>query len=260
MLLFFDVDGTLWDYTNTIRDKTKYSIRTARANGHKCFINTGRSRGFVTNRNLLDLGFDGIVSSCGTMIEYNGKIVFNRLIPEDDAIRTIETVRKYGFRPILEGPEYLYMERADFEGDMYGDKVIEEMGERLLGIDDNYGKWEINKLSCATDVPEEKRNACFEELKDLYSYIIHSDTVVEMVPKGFDKGTGIYKVCELLGESIDNTFSFGDSINDKEMLLAAGTGIAMGGTFHDLSEYADYITRPLDDDGIYHAMKHFELI
>ena len=156
MLLFFDVDGTLWDYTNTIRDKTKYSIRTARANGHKCFINTGRSRGFVTNRNLLDLGFDGIVSSCGTMIEYNGKIVFNRLIPEDDAIRTIETVRKYGFRPILEGPEYLYMERADFEGDMYGDKVIEEMGERLLGIDDNYGKWEINKLSCATDVPEEK--------------------------------------------------------------------------------------------------------
>ena len=260
MILFFDIDGTLWDYNNVIREKTKLAIKKARENGHKCFINTGRSRAFVTNKELLGLGFDGIVSACGTRIEYNGQTIFSKLISKEDAIRTVETIRKYGFLPILEGPAYLYMDRADFEGDMYGEKVMSEMGDHLRSISDNWGKWEINKLSCATDVPKEDRNACYKELLDLYSYIIHSDKVVEMVPKGFDKGTGIKKVCELLGEDIKNTFSFGDSINDKEMLIAAGTGIAMGDTYHDLSEYADYITLPLNEDGIYHAMEHFELI
>ena len=67
-------------------------------------------------------------------------------------------------------------------------------------------------------------------------------------------------VCEFLGEDEQNTFAFGDSINDKEMLLSAGVGVGMGGTYHDLTEYADYITASLDDDGIWKAMKHFELI
>ena len=208
MILFFDIDGTLWDYRNVIREKTRFAIRKARENGHKCFINTGRSRGFVTNKELLSIGFDGIVSACGTMVEYNGEVIFNRLIPKEDAVRTIETVRKHGFLPILEGPKFLYMEKSDFEGDMYGEKVMQEMGENLRGISDNWGKWEINKLSCATNVSKEERNACFKELLDTYSCIIHSDSVAEMVPKGFDKGTGIRKVCELLGEDVKNTFSF----------------------------------------------------
>ena len=260
MLLFFDIDGTLWNYKNEISAKTRYAIRQARANGHKCFINTGRARAFVTNKDLLGIGFDGIVSACGTMIECDGSVVFNRLIPADDAIRTVETIRRYGFKPILEGPQYLYLELKDFEQDMYGKKVIAEMGDRLLSIDEHWGRWECEKLSCATEVPLRQRDECFSLLADLYDYMIHSDTVVEMVPKGFDKGTGICKVCELLGEDIKNTFAFGDSINDKEMLLAAGIGVAMGGTYHDLSEYADYITTSLDDDGVYNAMKHFGLI
>ncbi len=260
MVLFFDIDGTLWNYKNEISDKTIEAIRIARKNGHKCFINTGRARSFVTNKNLLGIGFDGIVSSCGTMIEYDGKVVFNRLLPVEDAIYSVDTVRKYGFKPILEGPNYSYLELSDFKGDMYGDKLIEEMGERLRGIDEYWGLWEIQKISCATDVPAEKRNACYDEMSDIYDFIIHSDKVVEMVPKGFNKGVGIQKVCDLLGEDIADTFAFGDSINDKEMLIAAGVGVGMGETYHDLTGFADYITTSLDNDGIWNAMKHFELI
>ncbi|WP_026506251.1 Cof-type HAD-IIB family hydrolase [Butyrivibrio sp. NC3005] len=260
MVLFFDIDGTLWNYKNEINEKTIEAIRTARKNGHKCFINTGRSRAFVKDKNLLGIGFDGIVSGCGTMIEYNDEVIFQRLVPQNEAIRTVETVRKYGFRPILEGPKHLYLELKDFQGDMYGDKVIEEMGDALYSIDQHYGKWEMQKLSCATKIPTIQRDKCFDELCDLYDFMIHSDLVVEMVPKGFNKGVGIKKVCELLDEDIANTFAFGDSINDKEMLLAAGVGVGMGETYHDLTEYADYITTSLENDGIWNAMKHFELI
>ena len=111
MILFFDIDGTLWDYKNYIPESTKEGIRRAKKNGHKCFINTGRSRSFVSNQELLGIGFDGIVSACGCMIEYDGKTIYNRLMDKDDAIRTVETVRRYGFRPILEGPEHLYIKK-----------------------------------------------------------------------------------------------------------------------------------------------------
>ena len=260
MLLFFDIDGTLWDYKNDIPKSTVSGIRKARNNGHKCFINTGRARSFVTNKELLGIGFDGIVSACGTMIEYDNEVVFNRFIGREDAIRTVETVRKYGFKPILEGPGHLYLEKADFQDDMYGKKVIEEMGDKLRSIDDNWGEWKIQKLSCMTDVPAEDREKCFEELSDLYDFMKHSDKVVEMVPKGFNKGTGIERVCELLGEDIKNTFAFGDSVNDKEMLVAAGTGVAMGETYHDMTPYADYVTTSLEKDGIHNALKHFKII
>ncbi len=260
MILFFDIDGTIWNYKNEIPQSTIEAIRRARKNGHKCFLNSGRSRAFIYNENLLGIGFDGIVSACGTMIEHEGNVIYNRLIPKEDAIRTVETVRKYGFKAILEGPKHLYMERSDFEGDMYGEKVIAEMGSNLRGIDECWGEWEIEKLSCATEVSEDERKKCYDELSDLYHYMIHNDFVVEMVPKGFDKGTGIEKVCELLGEIIEDTFAFGDSINDREMLIAAGVGVAMGNYRGDTASFADYVTTDLEKDGIYNALMHFGLI
>ncbi len=258
MVLFFDIDGTLWDYRNYIPESTKLGIKKARENGHHCFINSGRARAYIKRKELLDIGFDGIVSACGCMIEYNNEVIFNKILTPEEGIRTVETVGRYGFKPILEGPKYLYMERSDFQGDMYGDKVMTEMGDNLLGIKDNWGKWEMNKLSC--DTGDSDKYSCFKELEDLFDVMIHSETVVEMVPKGFNKGTGIEKVCELIGEDVSNTFSFGDSINDKEMLEAAGTGIAMGRASDDAKKYADYVTDYLENDGIYKALKHFELI
>ena len=258
MILFFDIDGTLWDYKNYIPDSTKKAIKLAQENGHKCFINTGRARAFVYNKELLSLGFDGIVSSCGCMIEYNGDVVFNRIINREDSIRTIEAMKRHSFKPILEGPTYLYMNRSDFEGDMYGEKVMAEMGERLLSIDDNWGNWEMNKLSVICDLAT--RDACFEELSDLYDYMLHSDTIAELVPKGFNKGTGIIEICKILGEDPHNTVAFGDSINDKEMLETAGTAVAMGRASDETKALADIVTTYLEDDGIWNAMKQLKLI
>ena len=258
MILFFDIDGTLWDYKNYIPDSTKKAIKLAQKMGHKCFINTGRARAFVHNEELLGIGFDGIVSSCGCMIEYEGKKVFNRLINREDGVRTLESLKKHRFKPILEGPNVLYMNRSDFEGDMYGEKVMAEMGVRLLGIDDNWGNWEMNKLSCICDI--ETRDKCFEELSDIYDYMCHSETIAEMVPKGFNKGTGIIEICKIFGENVANTVAFGDSINDKEMLETAGTSVAMGRASDETKELADLVTDNLEDDGIWNAMKKLQII
>lgn len=256
--VFFDIDGTLWDIDNTIPQSTVTAIRRLRENGYYAFICSGRARAYITNPDLFAVGFDGVVAGCGTHVELDGNVVYEKLIGRELAVHTVETVRSYGFRPILEGPEYLYMDRSEFSHEPYGQKLMRELDKRLAGISDHYGSWVINKLSCATDHAD--REGCFAALAEHYNYLVHNSAVAEFVPKGHSKATGMQKVCEALGITRADTFAVGDSVNDLEMLEYAGVGIAMGSGSKEAKEAADYVTLGLHEDGIYHALLHFGLI
>ncbi len=257
-LLFFDIDGTLWDRDNVIPKSAQDAIQKAQENGHLCFINSGRSRCFIRHPALFAVGFDGIVSGCGTMVEYNGDVIFYHRLPVEDVKRIVHTVRKHDFRPILEGRYKLYFDDKDFAGDPYGQKLKQELGEDLLSIEGEWGKWEISKLSCATAPNQHK--ACMDELEDEFDFMIHDPTIVEMSPKGYSKASGIRKVCKFLGEDISDTICFGDSVNDLPMLMAAGTSVVMGNGADQVKETADFVTKDLHKDGIAYAMKELGLI
>lgn len=256
--VFFDIDGTLWDFHNHIPESTVTAIRTLRKNGHYAFICSGRSRAYIRHPDLFAVGFDGLVAGCGTHVELDGKRIYEKLIDRELAVHTVETVRSYGFRPILEGPEYIYMDDADFGNDIYGQKLKRELGGQLVSIADHYGEWEINKLSCATN--DSDREGCFAALEEHYTYLIHNSSVVECVPKGYTKATGMRKMCEALGIDRADTIAVGDSVNDLAMLEYAGVGIAMGNGSAEAKAAADYVTSELQDDGIYNAMLYFGLI
>lgn len=256
--LFFDIDGTIWNGRNEIPESTIAAIRQARKNGHLAFLNTGRCLSFIQNPDLLAIGFDGVVSGCGTMIQYRGETIFYRKIEERLVEHTVNTVRRFGFRPILEGREYLYLDEAEFGDDPYGLKLKTEMGDHLLSIAGEWGRWEISKLACAMDGGD--RQGCFEALAEYYTYMVHGDTVVEMVPKGYDKGTGIGQVCRLLDMPLSQTIAFGDSANDLAMLRTAGVGVCMGNGAQVAKEAADYVTASMEEDGIWKACHHLGLL
>ena len=249
--VFFDIDNTIWNAKNEIPESTVTAIRALRANGHLAFLCSGRTRSFIRHPDLLGIGFDGIVSGCGTCVEYGGETVFYKKLDADLVEHTVLTVRKYGFRPILEGRKYLYLDMEEFEDDFYGRKLINDMGEDLRSIKGEWGRWEVSKLSCATESPD--RLKCFDELSVYYDYMIHNDAVAEFVPKGFTKASGMEKVCEILGMDMTDTIAFGDSENDRAMILAAGTGVVMGNGAPAIKEIADLVARPMMEDGIYHA-------
>ena len=61
--LFFDIDGTLIsEYTGEIPESAQEALRAARANGHKIFINTGRTLCCLPP-SVRTFGFDGLL--CG---------------------------------------------------------------------------------------------------------------------------------------------------------------------------------------------------
>ncbi len=54
--------------------------------------------------------------------------------------------------------------------------------------------------------------------------------------------------------------AFGDHYNDIEMIKKVGIGVAMGNGLSEVKAQADYVTESNEKDGIYQALKHFEII
>ena len=256
--VLFDIDGTLWDRKSVIPQTTIHAIKQLQDNGHKAYICTGRTRGYITDPVLLSLGFDGIISGLGTGILTDGQVIYEHIIPKEMAVRAIDTVKRYGFRAILEGPEYLYMDYEDFKDDPYGRKVMNDLKDRRRSLSDNYGQWVINKFSC--DMTGCDKASCYAELESDFDFVEHNEVIAEFVPKGFSKGTGIAKLCELKGIAVEDTIAIGDSINDIDMFEAAGFAVAMGNGAQRAKDAADHVTTELKQDGIMNALKHLGLI
>lgn len=70
-IIFIDVDGTLVDYDNVLPLSAVKAIRKARANGHKVYISTGRSRAEVY-REIWDIGLDGMIGGDGRFRDRRG--------------------------------------------------------------------------------------------------------------------------------------------------------------------------------------------
>ena len=63
-----------------------------------------------------------------------------------------------------------------------------------------------------------------------------------------------------LGLTMNEVAAFGDHFNDIDMLKSVGLGVAMGNAKKQVKEIADYVTADNNHDGIYLALKHFNII
>ena len=256
--IFFDIDGTLWDRDNFIPQSTKDAIRQLREHGHLTFLCSGRTRVFINSEELLGMGFDGIVSGFGTFIEYEGKELLYKAIDRDVLKKSVDLFYKYDMPMVIEGRHKLYMDADIISRDAYGRYLLEAMKDYIMPIRGNEEQWEASKFTVL--IHDTDYLAVMEQLKEYYDFLVHGDVAMEVVPKGYNKASGIACVCEKLGIDVKDTYAFGDSANDVDMLDFAGVGVAMGDGTDVAKEHADYVTKGLHEDGIYHALKHFELI
>jgi len=75
-----------------------------------------------------------------------------------------------------------------------------------------------------------------------------------------NKGNAVKEVAKILNIDLKDCMAFGDADNDIEMLKMSGIGICMGNGTENAKGACDYVTDDIYQDGIYHALKHFEVI
>ena len=116
----------------------------------------------------------------------------------------------------------------------------------------------VGEKSIKVCQPDEEVRKIFYEF--LHVEILPVATFVDITAKGNTKAHGIKVMLDYLHLSVDDAMAFGDGGNDIPMLLAAGTGIAMGNSDDKVKAAADYVTTSVDDNGIANALQRFGLI
>ena len=81
--------------------------------------------------------------------------------------------------------------------------------------------------------------------------------LVEVVPRGISKASGVAQVARPLRIAPDDVVAFGDMPNDVPMLRWAGHGVAMGNAHPEVLAVANEITAPNSDDGVARVLERW---
>ena len=270
-LVFIDIDGTLADENHIVPESAKTACARAQANGHKLFICTGRSVPKI-ERNILDLGFDGVVSVAGAQANIGDKLLFQHLVSPE----AIDAAMAYFAEHHIESYQWQgadgmyisegYRRHLESKGKTWNRGEFARFWHLLDEVEVPAGSTlghtiHVSKGSYFTG-PEP--DTSFEDTQhDLAPWfeLVHgsydkiSPNNGELLINGIDKGTAVRDVATLLGYAIADTIAIGDSDNDTAMLKAAGTSVAMGNAIHGIQAFCDIITTDIRDNGLANAFK-----
>ena len=252
--IFFDIDGTLFSHKlMEIPSSTKKALDKLRDKGVKTFIATGRH--FVEMQALpIDAEeYDGMVVLNGQIcVDKFGNILYESPMDEDDLKEIIRVIEKKEIPILLIERDRIYINYVN-------DIVIEAQKTFSLPTPE-LGEYNGAKIYQACLYVDEKQE------REMMSRLKKCKTTrwneygIDLLSECGGKEVGIEKVLEYYGIKRSECMAFGDGENDVDMLKFAGIGIAMGNAAESAKKYADYVTTDIEHDGIYNALKLFEVI
>lgn len=253
-LVVTDIDGTLVDDDKQVSEVTSRYIDKFREKGGLFTIATGRgekaARPFIEK---LHIDIPAIIFNGGELyhsetgplyVHYLDKNIFNLVIDcflgTDLGIVTYHRDRIFisDYKP----PHDLYMaqERVDVER-------VPDIKE----VD------EVNKILLVGDVGKAKQLIRNLEVKNgiKINHVQTEDVYLEVIPDGVSKGEGLKELCSYLGVPIEKTVAIGDHMNDIDMIMAAGCGIAVENAMDEVKKIAKFVTKRNTEDGVAHVLK-----
>ena len=274
-IIFLDVDGTLVNDNGIVSNSAEVAIKEARKNGHLIFLSTGRSKAELFDH-IMDIGFDGVIAAAGGYIELNNKTIMHKKFKEEEVKEIVEYFNEKGIDFYLEANGGLFASKGCKEhlikilfDENQSEKQREELEKGMkpfiecLINGENLYRDDINKISfLGSDININEIIAKFSGKFNIIPSTVpmFGENSGEVSLKGIHKANAIEVLLNYLDASNENTYAYGDGINDKEMLEFVNVGVAMGNAKEELKIIADDITDIHDNDGIYNSFKKYGLI
>ncbi|WP_406007983.1 Cof-type HAD-IIB family hydrolase [Streptomyces sp. NBC_00637] len=258
-LIATDLDGTLLRSDDTISRRTREALAAATAAGAAHIVVTGR--GVRWTRHILDdLGYDGLaVCGQGAQVYDAGE---HRLLTSVTLDRQLAAVALAKIEAEV-GPLYLAASRGGLDGD-----VLVGPGYALTGALPSKPFTDVSDL---WSEPLGKLYIQHPELSDdalaaaarraaggFVTVALAGAGIVELLPLGLSKATGLSLAARRLGLKAADTIAFGDMPNDIPMFAWASRGVAMANAHEELKAVADEVTTSNDDDGIAVALENLQ--
>ncbi|KAI5669171.1 hypothetical protein M9H77_19024 [Catharanthus roseus] len=268
--IFCDMDGTLLNSKSRITESTAKALKEAASRGVKVVIATGKTRPAAINLlKTVDLaGKDGIVSELSPGVFVQGLLVYGRQGREIFRRNLDPSVCKEAFLysykhkiPLIAFSEDRCLTlfehpRVDSLHTIY----YEPKAEIIPSVEQLLAGAEIQKvifLDTADGVATTLRPYWEEAIGNRATVVQAVADMLEIVPPGTSKGSGVKLLLDHLGVSPKEVMAIGDGENDVEMLELASLGVALSNGSEKAKAVADVIGMSNDEDGAADAIYRY---
>ena len=253
--IFFDIDGTLVSFkTHQIPQSAIDAIVQAKAQGVKIYISTGRPFPLINNIDGIKHLVDGYITANGAYCFVGNKVISCQPIPDEDVRTVIRRADEKDFACMVVGEKDLAMYRNNTCADRIFCQMLDVHNLQTDVPIEPILRQRILQLTPVISETEEKQ--LMPLLSGCESSRWYPD-FADITARNVNKGNGLLAIAAHQGIRIEETMALGDGGNDFPIVERAGIGVAMGNANDSLKTVADYVTDSVDEDGVYHALKHW---
>lgn len=252
----FDMDMTLLDHaTWKIPDSAGEALRRLRER-YYIVIATGRDLDSKFSAGLKELVEpDAVIHLNGTKITVGDEMIYEHLMEPGLVRRLLEFSQGKAFAMgITTGTEDYYINQ---------EYVTRHDMIRWGETDRNFkNPWDLLDMKVRTMTyigPQEGAKLVEAAFPEVKLPMFSSGEGADVIELAASKSEGLKRLCGYYGISMKDTVAFGDSMNDYEIVRDAGIGVAMGNSIGALKTVADYVTTPIDQDGVWNACVELKL-
>jgi Cof subfamily protein (haloacid dehalogenase superfamily) len=264
-LIATDVDGTLLDDHERVSPRTRAAVRAAVDAGTTFILATGRPPRWIPP--VVDgLGFAPL-AVCA-----NGAVVYD---PATDRILSARTLSADALAALADialrviPGAGLAVERVGRSAhDAATPQFVSSPGYEHAWLNPDNTEVSIEDLLSAPAVKLLIRKAGATSAEMAVELEKHIGTegditystnngLIEVVPLGISKATGVEEVAAPLGIGAEGIIAFGDMPNDIPMLRWSGHGVAMGNAHPEAVAAADEVTARNSEDGLAQVLERF---
>ena len=254
-IIFFDIDDTLRNSkTGFIPSTIPTAFKQLRDKGILTGIATGRGI-FGVVPEIKALKPDFFVTLNGAYIEdKKGNVIYSNKIAKDKVEEYITWTKEVGIDYGLVGSHAAKLSRRTEMISQAIDPIYPdlEVNPDFYQKEDIYQMWTFEEQGDDLVLPE--------SLASTLRMVRWHEHSSDVVPISGSKAAGVAKVVDQLGLKPENVMVFGDGLNDLELFDYAGISVAMGVSHEKIKEKADYITKTLEEDGIFDALEGFGMV
>jgi hypothetical protein len=260
-LIALDLDGTLIPESQRVSLKDAHAVRRAQAAGIPVVIATGRlypsARVWLS---ALDIHTPAVCCN-GADIREGARSVYSSTIDPAQLKEAYRALCGFRAKKYVYCVDNIYCSKEDFDAVLFHKWGKKELARGLVGYrdgpDEILGAAGSSAVKLVMRTPDEKEHAKIEEIAGAMEYfdVVKAEaTHIEFTRRGTNKGAALKRIAAGMGIAMRDVLAVGDSMNDYEMLRAAGTGVAMGNAMREIKNIADDITLPVWESGVAHAI------
>lgn len=241
-MILIDLDKTLLRSDNSVSEYTKQIIKKCQKCGIPVVIATARYW-IGAERYIREIQPDYEITTDGTLVCRHGALIYSCTMSGSVANQIIQDLRS--FDPQIEitvaaGRQVLWNGRPISQSEKLYKAVFNDYSRPLY--------YQVNKVAAELSDPAIAAKIADKNRCRLQCY--RGESLCAFLPKNSGKIQAILALAKLLNISLNDIVSFGDDINDVEMLQICGAGVAVSNAVMEAKNAADFVTASNDEDGV----------